>query len=156
MWQYLQRDDHVMTIILSAIYTSGWVGMGFSRDGMMAGSSAMVGWFNKKGHPRIKQYFLQGTRRSQVIPEKGELPLTNVPPVVALHGPMIYMAFQLKFETHLRHQPVIFAFGARTPKHLHLTHHDDKRSLVFDFSGGLFISLLQVSHIKYFFLFDLI
>ncbi|KAK2650073.1 hypothetical protein Ddye_017562 [Dipteronia dyeriana] len=142
--RYLQRDDHVMTIILSGVYTSGWVGIGFSKDGMMAGSSSMVGWFNKKGHARIKQYFLQGTRQSQVIPDKGELPLTNVPPVVALYGPMIYIAFQLKFETHLARQPIILAFGARIPKHFHLTHHDDKRTLVFDFSAGS-SSVLHVS-----------
>lgn len=139
--QYAQRDDHVMTMILSATYTTGWVGMGFSKDGMMAGSSAMVGWFNKKGQPRIKQYYLQGTRSSQVIHDKGELPLTNVPPVVAIHGAMIYMAFQLKFENHLHQQPIILAFGSRYPKHFHLTHHVDKRTIMFDFSGGLFISI---------------
>ncbi|GAY45716.1 hypothetical protein WN944_017414 [Citrus x changshan-huyou] len=142
--RYAQRDDHVMTIILSAIYTTGWVGMGFSKDGMMAGSSAMVGWFNKKGQPRIKQYYLQGTRSSQVIHDKGELPLTNVPPVVAIHGAMIYMAFQLKFENHLRQQPIILAFGSRYPKHFHLTHHVDKRTIMFDFSGGS-SSVLYVS-----------
>ncbi|XWS35899.1 hypothetical protein CRYUN_Cryun20dG0036500 [Craigia yunnanensis] len=73
--------------------TTGWVGIGFSRNGMMLGSSAMVGWFNRKGQARIKQYYLQGEYESQVIPDKGELPLNNIPPVVALHGAMIYLAF---------------------------------------------------------------
>lgn len=111
--------------------------MGFSKDGMMAGSSAMVGWFNKKGQARIKQFYLQGTRRSQVIADKGELPLANVPPVVAIHGAMIYLAFQLKFEHSIGRQPIILAFGTRYPHHFHLTHHDDKRTIMFDFSGGL-------------------
>ncbi|XP_031263174.1 cytochrome b561 and DOMON domain-containing protein At3g61750 [Pistacia vera] len=142
--RYLKREDHVMTIILSAIYTTGWVGMGFSKDGMMAGSSAMVGWFNRKGQARIKQFFLQGTRPSQVIAGKGELPLANVPPVVVIHGAMIYLAFQLKFENSIGRQPIILAFGTRYPHHLHLTHHDDKRTIMFDFSGGS-SSVLQVS-----------
>ncbi|KAM7276501.1 hypothetical protein ACFE04_018367 [Oxalis oulophora] len=134
--RYKQRDDNMMTIILSAMYTSGWVGIGFSRDGMMAGSSAMVGWFTKKGKPRIKQYYLQGTKPSQVIPESGELPLANIPPVVILHGPMIYIAFQVQFQHRLQRQPILLAFGARTPHHIHLTHHDDKTTILFDFSAG--------------------
>lgn len=142
LWQYLQREDHVMTIILSAIYTTGWVGIGFSKDGMMAGSSAMVGWFNKKGQPRIKQFYLQGTRQSQVIADKGELPLANVPPVVAIHGAMIYLAFQLKFDHRIGRQPIILAFGTRYPHHFHLSHHDDRRTIMFDFSGGLSFYLI--------------
>ncbi|XVF73030.1 hypothetical protein PTKIN_Ptkin12aG0168800 [Pterospermum kingtungense] len=132
--RYYQREDKVMTIILSAIYTTGWVGIGFSRNGMMLGSSAMVGWFNRKGHARIKQYYLQGAHISQVIHDKGELPLTNIPPLVALHGPMIYLAFQAKFEHRLGRQPIILAFGTRYPTHLHLTKHDDKTAVWFDFS----------------------
>ena len=137
--QYYQRADNVMTIILSAVYTTGWVGIGFSRNGMMVGSSAMVGWFNKKGQARIKQYYLQGAHESQVIPDKGELPLNNIPPVVALHGAMIYLAFQAKFEHRLGRQPIILAFGSRYPTHLHLTKHDDKTAVWFDFSQGLLI-----------------
>ncbi|XWS46231.1 hypothetical protein CRYUN_Cryun14cG0046700 [Craigia yunnanensis] len=132
--RYYQRADNVMTIILSAVYTTGWVGIGFSRNGMMVGSSVMVGWFNRKGQARIKQYYLQGAHESQVIPDKGELPLNNIPPVVALHGAMIYLAFQAKFEHRLGRQPIILAFGSRYPTHLHLTKHDDKTAVWFDFS----------------------
>ncbi|KAL5572106.1 hypothetical protein UlMin_021703 [Ulmus minor] len=134
--RYSQSEDHVLNIILSAVYTTGWVGMGFSRDGMMVGSSAMVGWVTKKGQSRIKQYYLQGSRKSQVIAEKGELPLTGIPPSVALHGPRIYLAFQMKFENGLAQQPLIFAFGFSYPNHLHLSHHDDKTTIGFDFSAG--------------------
>ncbi|XP_022757553.1 cytochrome b561 and DOMON domain-containing protein At3g61750-like [Durio zibethinus] len=132
--RYYQRADNVMTIILSAVYTTGWVGIGFSRNGMMLGSSAMVGWFNRKGQARIKQYYLQGAHESQVIPDKGELPLNNIPPVVALHGAMIHLAFQAKFEHPLGRQPILLAFASRYPTHLHLTKHDDKTAVWFDFS----------------------
>ncbi|XP_022734044.1 cytochrome b561 and DOMON domain-containing protein At3g61750-like [Durio zibethinus] len=132
--RYYQRGDNVMTIILSAVYTTGWVGIGFSSNGMMVGSSAMVGWFDRKGHARVKQYYLQGDDESQVIPDKGELPLNNIPPVVVLHGAMIYLAFQAKFDHRLGRQPIILAFGCRYPTHLHLTKHDDKTAIWFDFS----------------------
>ncbi|XVF80235.1 hypothetical protein PTKIN_Ptkin15bG0054600 [Pterospermum kingtungense] len=141
--RYYQRADNVMTIILSAVYTSGWIGIGFSSNGMMSGSSAMVGWFNKKGKGKIKQYYLQGTRESQVIPDKGELPLDDVPPVVALHGAMIYIAFQAKFDYRLGRQPLILAFGSRYPTQYYLTKHDDKTAIWFDFSQA---SVLDINH----------
>ncbi|XP_061999787.1 cytochrome b561 and DOMON domain-containing protein At3g61750 [Rosa rugosa] len=135
--RYTQTEDHVMNIILSAVYTTGWVGMGFSRDGLMVGSSAIVGWVNRKGHARIKQYYLQGSKSSQVIPDKGELPLTGIPATVVLHGPRIYLAFQLKFLAHLSRQPLILAVGSGYPKHNnHLTKHTDKTTIKFDFSAG--------------------
>lgn len=135
--QYHQRENNLMTFILSAVYSTGWVAMGFSKDGMMTGSSAMVGWFTRKGHARIKQYYLQGTRPSQVIEDAGELPLTKVPPAVVLHGPMIYLAFQAKFEKPLTYQPIILAFATRYPNHYRLSSHDDKTTILFDFSAGL-------------------
>ncbi|KAM2483469.1 hypothetical protein ACFX1W_041096 [Malus domestica] len=134
--RYSQTEDHVVNIILSAVYTTGWVGMGFSRNGMMVGSSAIVGWINKKGQVRIKQYYLQGSKVSQVIPDKGELPLTGIPASVVLHGPRIYLAFQVKFKTHLARQPIILAIGSGSPKHNHLTIHNDKTTVLFDFSSG--------------------
>ncbi|PON98016.1 Cytochrome b561 and DOMON domain-containing protein [Trema orientale] len=134
--RYTQNEENVMNIVLSAIYTTGWAGMGFSKDGMMVGSSAIVGWVTKKGQARIKQFYLQGSRKSQVIADKGELPLTGIPPSVVLHGPRIYLAFQLKFDKPLNQQPLILAFGFAYPKHLHLTEHDDKTTIRFDFSAG--------------------
>ncbi|GKU87933.1 hypothetical protein SLEP1_g2260 [Rubroshorea leprosula] len=140
--RYLQREDNVMTIILSAVYSTGWVGIGFSNNGLMVGSSCMVGWFNRKGHPRIKQYYLEGFHASQVIPDKGELQLVeHVPPVVALHGAMIYLAFQVKFPVPLSHQPIILAFASRYPNLYRLAKHDDKTAIWFDFSQASVVNI---------------
>ncbi|KAK3001118.1 hypothetical protein RJ639_022475 [Escallonia herrerae] len=140
--RYSQTDDHVVTIVLSAIYTTGWVGIGFSKDGMMINSSAMVGWIGEGGHARIKQYYVGGFNSSEIIPDKGELPLTSLPPYVGTQGATIYLAFQLKFAARLRTQPILLAFSSRTPRYHHhshrhlLTHHDDKTTILFDFSKG--------------------
>lgn len=139
--QYSQDAENVVNIVLSVIYTTGWVGMGFSKNGGMVGSSAMVGWVNKKGETRIKQYYLQGYEQKQVVPNKGELPLTGIPASVVLHGARIYLAFQLKFQTRLAQQPLIFAVGSARPNtHFHLSEHDDKTSIKFDFSTGIILS----------------
>ncbi|KAL5719174.1 hypothetical protein ACHQM5_011989 [Ranunculus cassubicifolius] len=134
--RFSQTKDNVVTIILSNIYTSGWVGIGFSKDGRMLGSSAMAGWIGKEGRARIKQYYLRGTSPSEIIPDKGQLPLTNIPPAVVLNGATIYLAFQLKFENRLKQQPIILAFASKTPLHHRLSGHDDKTSINFDFSSG--------------------
>ncbi|XAR53959.1 hypothetical protein NMG60_11028913 [Bertholletia excelsa] len=136
--QYSQTKDHVVTIVLSAVYTTGWVGMAFSRNGMMLNSSAMVGWISKEGEANIKKYYLQGKEPEKVEPSKGHLPLTNVPPFVTIRGAVLYMAFQLKFSDRLTRQPILFAFGSRYPTkhHHHLHKHDDKTSVLLDFSSS--------------------
>uniref|UniRef100_A0A7N0V9Y8 Cytochrome b561 and DOMON domain-containing protein n=1 Tax=Kalanchoe fedtschenkoi TaxID=63787 RepID=A0A7N0V9Y8_KALFE len=134
--RYSQREDGVWTIILSTLYTTGWVGIGFSKDGLMVGSSAMVGWVNKLGHPRIKQYYIQGVTVQQVIPDKGELQLTNVPATVVLHEATLYLAFQIRFnDTAAGGHNVLLAFGTKYPSRtFHLTRHDDQTSLNMDFT----------------------
>uniref|UniRef100_M4CTT6 Cytochrome b561 and DOMON domain-containing protein n=1 Tax=Brassica campestris TaxID=3711 RepID=M4CTT6_BRACM len=139
--RYSENRDNVMTIIVSALYTTGWVGVGFSRDGRMVGSSAMVGWITKKGHAKIKQYYLQGTERDQVVPDQGELQLQKVPPVVALHGAMIYLAFQVKFTVKVPRRAVILAFSSVYPSKLgRLSKHDDKTTVIVDFSKGAILA----------------
>ncbi|CAK9140515.1 unnamed protein product [Ilex paraguariensis] len=134
--QYSLSEDNVLTIVLSTIYTSGWVGMGFSKDGMMLNSSAMVGWVDTNGRPRIKQYYIGGFTSSEIKPDKGELPLTDVPPYATLYAASFYLAFQMKFARPLTKKQILLAFASKYPENLRLTHHDDKTTLGFDFSAG--------------------
>ncbi|XP_060218417.1 cytochrome b561 and DOMON domain-containing protein At3g61750-like [Lycium barbarum] len=134
--RYSQSKDNVVTIVLSTIYTSGWVGMGFSHDGMMINSSCMAGWVTPAGHGKIKQYYVEGFTPSKIIPDKGELPLTTVPPLIYLQGATVYLAFQLKYPTPLKTQPMLLAFSSKYPQHHHLTSHEDKTTIKFDFSSG--------------------
>lgn len=115
----------------------------------MVGSSAMVGWFNKKGQAKVMQYYIQGTTPSKVIPGKGELPLSGVPAALAIHGASIYLAFQLKLTKPLLKQPIILAFGYSDPKHHRLTQHDDKTTIVLDFASGLGTFILFKYHFNY-------
>ncbi|XP_051132888.1 cytochrome b561 and DOMON domain-containing protein At3g61750 isoform X2 [Andrographis paniculata] len=134
--RYSESKDNEITVVLSTIYISGWVGIGFSEDGKMLNSSCMVGWMNAEGRGKIKQYHIKGYSPSEIKPDEGKLPLTNVVPYVSLQGATIYLAFQLKFDKPLKTQPILLAFSTKTPHHHHLTHHDDKISINFDFSSG--------------------
>ncbi|KAG5626569.1 hypothetical protein H5410_011787 [Solanum commersonii] len=142
--RYSQSKDNVITIVLSTIYTSGWVGIGFSRDGMMINSSCMAGWVTPAGHGKIKQYYVEGFTPSKIIPDKGELPLTSVPPLIYLQGATVYLAFQLKYLTPLKTQPMLLAFSTKYPQHHHLTAHEEKTTIKFDFSSGQLISVLHL------------
>ncbi|KAJ4752566.1 Cytochrome b561 and DOMON domain-containing protein [Rhynchospora pubera] len=134
--RYYQSHDNTVSIVLSSIYTSGWVGIGFSPDGMMVGSSAMVGWIDTSGRSFIKQYDLQGRSSSDVIVDEGKLMLTSVSPKVVLYGVNIYLMFQVRFSKQVESQEVILAYANESPNHLQLTKHDDKISVSFDFSSG--------------------
>ncbi|CAN4108419.1 unnamed protein product [Withania somnifera] len=142
--RYSQSKDHVITIVLSTIYTSGWIGMGFSPDGMMINSSCMAGWVTPAGHGKIKQYYVEGFTPSKIIPDKGELPLTSVPPLIYLQGATVYLAFQLKYPTPLKTQAVLLAFSSKYPHQHHLTAHEDKTTIKFDSSSGFILGLAGV------------
>ncbi|KAL8028095.1 hypothetical protein ABFS82_14G134800 [Erythranthe guttata] len=134
--RYSRSKNNEITIVLSTIYTTGWVGIGFSKTGKMINSSCIVGWMNLEGQGRIKQYHIKGFTPSEIKPDQGELPLTNSPPFVAVNGATIYLAFQLQFNKTLNNQPILLAFSTKTPHHHRLTVHDDKTTLNFDFSSG--------------------
>lgn len=136
MLQYSQSTDNTLSIVLSAPYTSGWVGMGFSNDGLMVGSSAMVGWIGRAGKAHIRQFYLRGQSSSQVLVNEGRLLGSGVKPAVLLYGSSIYLAFQLKFLAPVTEKKLLFAFSTETPNGFHLTKHDDKVSITFDFSAG--------------------
>ncbi|KAF9601064.1 hypothetical protein IFM89_015990 [Coptis chinensis] len=137
--QIFRSNNHVMTFVLSAGYTSGWVGMGFSKDGLMVGSSAMVGWVDSEGRASIKQYYLRGFTPADVLPDKGELQLTKVPPAVVLNGKTIYLAFQLKVHDLTKAQPILLSFGTKSPVHNKLSIHDDETTILYDLSAGTLI-----------------
>lgn len=114
-----------------------------SKDGMMVGSSAVVGWMNRDGRSgTVKQYYLKGrTRNDESIPDKGELKFTNVTPTIVVKDQIIYLGFQLQFPSRLDRQPFLFAAGYGKPGANNiLPTHKYRRALLVDFPKGRFIS----------------
>lgn len=134
--QYAQDGDNVLRVVLSAMYSSGWVGMGFSKDGLMVGSSAMVGWVGKKGQPHVKQFALNGKSPQLVVADRGFLLSNDGDHTVVVKEAKIYLAFQLRFNSPLKQQQVLFAFGSAIPVSDRLAEHQDKTSMNFDFTTG--------------------
>lgn len=115
--------------------------MGFSPDGMMVGSNAMVGWIDTTGRAFIKQYDLRGMSSSDVVVNDGKLKLTSVSPKVMLYGVNIYLMFQVRFSKPVKSQGILFAYANEAPNHFLLTKHDDKISISIEFSSGFVFSL---------------
>ena len=149
--RYAQDGDNVLRVVLSAMYSSGWVGMAFSKDGLMVGSSAMVGWVGKKGQAHVKQFALNGKAPSMVVADRGFLVSNGHAHTVLVKQAKIYLAFQLNFDSQLKKQQVLFAFGSAIPVNDRLAEHQGKTSMTFDFttgssSGSSFPSGLKRTH----------
>lgn len=110
--------------------------MGFSKDGSMIGSSAMVGWIGKTGRPHIQPFYLGGQSTKEVVVSESHLLTTSIPPVVVVYMAHIHLAFQLKFSAPVTKQELLFAFGAAIPVKNRLKKHSDRTSINFDFSAG--------------------
>ncbi|GMI66320.1 hypothetical protein like AT3G07570 [Hibiscus trionum] len=93
--RYVQTSSNVWSFVLSAPNTNSFVGMGFSSNGKMVGSSAVVGWISSNGTGTMKQYFLGGQQPNLVVPDEGNLTIVENSSSITSQSSRIYMAFQL-------------------------------------------------------------
>eukprot|EP01018_Ginkgo_biloba_P014477 Gb_35827 [translate_table: standard] len=136
--RYSQNATNIWNFLLSAPNMNCWVGMGFSKNGFMVGSSAVVGWIDQNGSGRIKQYYLGGQLPSLVKADQGELDIVNNYSTVFVQGSTIYIAFQLQFNTPRTSANILYALGPQNvlPINYVLTQHQDEVATAFDFSTG--------------------
>ena len=135
--QFYQDGQNVTTIVLSGKHNHRWIGVGFSRNGSMVGSSAVVAWVEPNGVSGIRQYYLEDKIMSKVIPNKGNLKFTTARPVVVVHGDLLYMAFQLQFTASLAFQPILLATGSGNPyQNGSLPKHTNSTTTFIEFSTG--------------------
>ncbi|XP_041998433.1 cytochrome b561 and DOMON domain-containing protein At3g07570-like [Salvia splendens] len=138
--RFVQAAPNVWNFVLSAPSTNAYVAIGFSPNGNMVGSTAVVGWVESGGTSNMKQYFLGGQQPSLVTliqsPTQG-LPFGNVSTMLVQSG-RIYIAFQL-----LTAQPgsrLIYAVGpvGRLPQapDFRLTEHQDKIATSLNYASG--------------------
>ncbi|KAL9998187.1 putative DOMON domain, cytochrome b561/ferric reductase transmembrane [Helianthus debilis subsp. tardiflorus] len=97
------------SFVLSAPNTNSYIGMGFSPNGGMVGSSAVVGWVASGGLPNMKRYFLGGKTPSQVLVDQGDLQILENTSSVFSDSSRIYMAFQLVIDQPS--QRLVYAVG---------------------------------------------
>ncbi|XP_028755690.1 cytochrome b561 and DOMON domain-containing protein At3g07570-like [Neltuma alba] len=140
--RYVQTSSNLWSFILSTPDTNSYIAMGFSADGGMAGSSAMVGWVAAQGSSGgIKQYYLGGLTPDQVVPDKGNLQVIGNSSFITMESGRVYMVFQLATTTTA--SPSSFLLFATGPTGLfpsapsyRLVKHLDKVSIRINYTSG--------------------
>ncbi|KAK4268100.1 hypothetical protein QN277_024803 [Acacia crassicarpa] len=140
--RYVQTSSNLWSFILSTPDTNSYIAMGFSADGAMAGSSAMVGWVAARGSSGgIKQYYLGGLTPDQVVPDKGNLQVIGNSSFITMESDRVYMVFQLATTT--TSPPSSWLLLATGPTGLfpsapsyQLVKHLDKVSITIDYTSG--------------------
>ncbi|CAN6926666.1 unnamed protein product, partial [Brassica oleracea] len=108
--RYARTLENTWSFILSAPDSSVFIGIGFSTNGQMIGSSAVVGWLPPGGGGgQAKQYFLGGQSPGEVTPDQGDLVIVNGSLKIESVSSRLYMSFQLTAETP--RQSILYAKG---------------------------------------------
>ncbi|XP_027337376.1 cytochrome b561 and DOMON domain-containing protein At3g07570 [Abrus precatorius] len=145
--RYAKASSDVWSFILSfPSNINAYAAIGFSKDGGMKGSSAIVGWMPSPGAGGMKMYDLKGTSQDQVIPDEGDLYVMNASLVPAATS-LVYMIFQLKTTQPSTH--LLFAIGPNgqypDDPHYALDKHRDEISITIDYSKG---TISEISNLK--------
>lgn len=135
-FQYRQTDTKQWSFVLSAPNSNSYIAMGFSPDGQMVGSSAIVGWVGTNGVPSLKRYYLGGQSSSKVVPDSGNLQVGKSNIITTPAG--IFMAFQLN--TNMPETRVLYAVGSPnqvpTGNSPRLAEHSDRISTSLNYVTG--------------------
>jgi len=136
--QYAKASSDVWSFIFSfPTNIKAYAAIGFSKNGNMVGSTAIVGWMPSSGAGGIKMYSLDGKSTNEVIPDKGKLHIMNAS-IAAAGNSLVYMIFQLK--TRQPSTKLLFAIGPKGvfpnyPNYA-MSKHSSHISLVIDYSKG--------------------
>ncbi|PKI55273.1 hypothetical protein CRG98_024289, partial [Punica granatum] len=109
--RYSQASADVWSFVLSAPTTTAYIAMGFSSNGQMVGSSAVVGWISSGSAASMKQYSLEGQSPGQVKPDQGTLSILSNTSTITSQNNRTFMAFQLN--TAQPQSRLIYAVGTQ-------------------------------------------
>ncbi|KAL9243080.1 hypothetical protein vseg_017010 [Gypsophila vaccaria] len=136
--RYAHAGTELWSFLLSAYNPSAWIAIGFSPDGQMKGSSAIVGWIFPNGTGMALQYELKELDSSNVIPNQGNLTVVKNSSTVFMESNRLYLAFQLS--TPLPLTNLIYAIGPYSvpsdSNGLKLATHRERISTKIDFLTG--------------------
>ena len=131
----------VTTIVYAAPLSLGrWAGLGFSADGIMVGSTALISTLNAAGVPIATVYNLLGRTSDQVVPGTG-LNFVGGLPGATYDQPSstVYVSFQVDFaNSTAKSTYLLMAYGAQNSDGT-LAEHDSRISTSAEFISGIFL-----------------
>ncbi|KAJ8559414.1 hypothetical protein K7X08_003472 [Anisodus acutangulus] len=136
--RYMKTDTNVWSFVLSAPNTNAYIAMGFSKNGKMVGSTAIVGWVANDGTATMKKYFLGGQSPNEVLPDEGNVQLVNLTSSIIVENSRIYVAFQLN--TEMPSNRLIYSIGPAGmlpfTTDFRLSEHQDHTSTSLNYNTG--------------------
>ncbi|GAV68406.1 Cytochrom_B561 domain-containing protein/DOMON domain-containing protein [Cephalotus follicularis] len=136
--RYMQNATNLWTFVLSAPVSNSYIAIGFSTNGLMVGSSAIVGWISSDGTGTVNQYYLGGQTPSQVLLDQGNLQISGNSSSILSQSSRLYLAFQLIIDQPPSH--LLYAVGPTgvlpsAPAYL-LSEHRDEVSTTINYVAG--------------------
>ncbi|KAM1122118.1 hypothetical protein TB1_003721 [Malus domestica] len=145
--RYSQTSSNLWTFVLSAPAANSYIAIGFSSNGQMVGSSAIVGWMSPTGG-EIKPYYLGGTSPNLVEPNKGSLQVGTNFSLITSQSNRLYLGFQL--ETNQPLSRLLYSVGPDgllpVAPNYRLSEHSDKVSTSIDYITGQSKSSTESPH----------
>nr|XP_043622686.1 cytochrome b561 and DOMON domain-containing protein At3g07570-like [Erigeron canadensis] len=134
-----QAGPNLWSFVLSAPNSNSYVAIGFSPNGGMVGSSAIVGWVASDGSATMKRYFLGGKTPSQVLVDQGNLQVLQNTSSTISFSSRLYLAFQLI--TYQPSQQLVLAVGSGnnqppTPPSFRLMAHRNQITVFINYASG--------------------
>lgn len=110
--QYIQSARNICSIVLKSDGFSGWIGIGFLKDGSIMDSTA-VGWtggydlHNNRVEPGIQTNRLRPKVSENVRSDAVDFYFVDIPPFVMWDNNTFYMGFQARMDARLDEQDMI-------------------------------------------------
>ncbi|KAL3850494.1 hypothetical protein ACJIZ3_012376 [Penstemon smallii] len=139
--RYVQASPNVWNFILSAPNTNAYIAIGFSPNGNMVGSRAIVGWVGADGMADIRKYYLGGRTPDLVRLESPDQGLQVVNSSMIVRSNHIFMAFQLisdRPSTRLIYAVGPAARSLPSPPNFQLSEHRSMISTTLNYATGQF------------------
>jgi hypothetical protein len=144
--QYSQTASNIWSFVLSAPNTNSYIAIGFSTNGAMVGSSAVVGWVDPSSVGTVKQYHLGGTSPSLVSPDQGSLQFVSGSTAIVSQSSRLYMAFQL--QTNQPESRLLYSVGQGgvlpSAPNFALSEHQAKVSTTINYGTGRYIQPFSI------------
>jgi hypothetical protein len=144
--QYSQTSSNIWSFVLSAPNTNSYIAIGFSTNGAMVGSSAVVGWVDPSNVGTVKQYHLGGTSPSLVSPDQGSLQFVSGSTAIVSQSSRLYMAFQL--QTNQPESRLLYSVGQGgvlpSAPNFALSEHQAKVSTTINYGTGRYIQSFSI------------
>ncbi|KAK4440939.1 60S ribosomal protein L5 [Sesamum alatum] len=139
--RYVQGSPNVWNFLLSAPNTNAYIAIGFSPNGDMVGSSALVGWVGSDAMSVLQKYYLGGQSPNLVTIESPDQGLIIRNSSMFAQSNHLYLSFQLITDTTPTPR-LIYSVGpaGRLPSGptYQLTQHRDQISTVLNYATGQF------------------